>query len=157
MNGVAVINACNILVERLQPYKVSNPEGKWEDWISKAYLDRVNLNAFGFYDLSKVDFNFMENSGTSFDYLVFGAGCVEVEVDCQTGDIAVLSVDIVMDVGRSLNPAIDIGQVNQFISDDVGVSQSRQNIFLKKHNSSFKIWLASFYILGSFIKNVPLI
>ena len=113
MNGVAVINACKILVERLEPYRTSNPDGKWEDWISKAYLERVNLNAFGFYDLSKVDYNFMENSGTSFDYLVFGAGCIEVEVDCHTGDIQVMSVDIVMDVGRSLNPAIDIGQVNE--------------------------------------------
>ena len=108
-----MINACKTLKERLDPFKDQNPTGKWEDWISAAYLQRVNLNAMGFFDSSKVDYNFVENSGTSFDYLVFGAGCVEVEVDCQAGDISVLSVDIVIDVGRSLNPAIDIGQVCQ--------------------------------------------
>jgi xanthine dehydrogenase/oxidase len=111
MNGVAVINACKTLKDRLDPFKAQNPTGKWEDWVSAAYFQRVNLNAMGFFDSSKVDFIFTENSGTSYDYLVFGAGCVEVEVDCQTGDVSVLSVDIVIDVGRSLNPAIDIGQV----------------------------------------------
>ena len=68
-------------------------------------------NAMGYYDSSKVDFNFFDLSGRSFDYLVYGAGAVEVEVDCHTGDISVLSAHLVMDVGRSLNPAIDVGQV----------------------------------------------
>ncbi len=112
LNGAAVINACKILVDRIQPYKY--PEGKWQDWITAAYKDRVNLNAIGFYNSSEIGYSFEENSGTSFDYLVFGAGCVEVEVDCQIGEISVLSVDIVMDIGRSLNPAIDIGQVQDF-------------------------------------------
>ena len=69
-------------------------------------------NAMGYYDSSKVDFNFFDLSGRSFDYLVYGAGAVEVEVDCHTGDISVLSAHLVMDVGRSLNPAIDVGQVS---------------------------------------------
>ena len=66
----------------------------------------------GYYDSSKVDFNIFNLSGQSLDYLVYGAGAVEVEVDCHTGDISVLSAHIVMDVGRSLNPAIDVGQVS---------------------------------------------
>jgi xanthine dehydrogenase/oxidase len=71
----------------------------------------VNLNATGFFNCSKVDYNPATNEGISYDYLTYGAGCIEVEVDCLTGDITVSSAHLVMDVGRSLNPAIDIGQV----------------------------------------------
>lgn len=46
-----------------------------------------------------------------FGYCVYGVGCAEVEVDCLTGDHKVLRSDIVMDVGDSLNPAVDIGQI----------------------------------------------
>jgi xanthine dehydrogenase/oxidase len=54
----------------------------------------------------------IDKIGPSTDYFVFGAGCVEVEVDCMTGDIEVVDANLVMDVGRSINPAIDVGQVN---------------------------------------------
>ena len=46
------------------------------------------------------------NEGNMYDYLTYGAGCTQVEVDCITGEVTVISADIVMDVGRSINPAI---------------------------------------------------
>lgn len=55
--------------------------------------------------------SFETNSGNPFSYFTYGAACSVVEIDCLTGDHTVLKTDIVMDVGESLNPAIDIGQV----------------------------------------------
>ena len=51
-----------------------------------------------------------------YDYLTYGAGCTQVEVDCITGEVTVISADIVMDVGRSINPAI--GNIRFFIRFD---------------------------------------
>lgn len=67
--------------------------------------------SLGIYDSSVFDFDFESNSGTFSDYYTYGAGCTEVEVNCATGDVAVTSVTCVMDLGQSLNPAIDIGQI----------------------------------------------
>ncbi|OCT79499.1 hypothetical protein XELAEV_18026309mg [Xenopus laevis] len=50
LNGMAILNACQIILQRLEPYKNSNPDGSWESWISAAYLDRVSLSATGFYN-----------------------------------------------------------------------------------------------------------
>uniref|UniRef100_A0AAY4DHC6 Xanthine dehydrogenase n=1 Tax=Denticeps clupeoides TaxID=299321 RepID=A0AAY4DHC6_9TELE len=101
LNGMAVYNACQTLLQRLEPYKVKNPKGSWEDWVNAAYFDRVNLSANGFYN----------NSGRAFNYFSYGVSCSEVEIDCLTGRQKTLHTTIVMDVGKSLNPAIDIGQV----------------------------------------------
>ena len=51
-----------------------------------------------------------------FSYFTYGAAASEVEIDCLTGDHIVLRTDIVMDLGRSLNPSIDIGQVRYFVA-----------------------------------------
>ena len=56
-------------------------------------------------------YNFDTNSGQVFDYFTYGAACSVVEIDCLTGDHSVLRTDIVMDVGTSINPSIDIGQI----------------------------------------------
>ena len=53
-----------------------------------------------------IHYNFETNDGNMYDYLTYGVGCTQVEVDCITGEVTVLSVDIVMDVGKSINPAI---------------------------------------------------
>uniref|UniRef100_A0AAY4DHY6 FAD-binding PCMH-type domain-containing protein n=1 Tax=Denticeps clupeoides TaxID=299321 RepID=A0AAY4DHY6_9TELE len=75
LNGMAVYNACQTLLQRLEPYKVKNPKGSWEDWVNAAYFDRVNLSANGFYN----------NSGRAFNYFSYGVSCSEVEIDCLTG------------------------------------------------------------------------
>uniref|UniRef100_A0A336MDC5 Xanthine dehydrogenase n=1 Tax=Culicoides sonorensis TaxID=179676 RepID=A0A336MDC5_CULSO len=111
LNGMAVLNACNIINQRLAPYKEKFPQEKWESWISKAYMDRVSLSATGFYATPDIGYSFDTNSGNPFNYFVYGAACAEVEIDVLTGDHQVRRVDIVMDLGSSLNPAIDIGQI----------------------------------------------
>ncbi|XP_032515070.2 xanthine dehydrogenase-like [Danaus plexippus] len=109
--GMAVINACNTINDRLKPIKAKNPEGRWEEWISHAYCQRISLSAAGFYSAPKIDYDREKNSGNLYEYFTYGVACSEVIIDCLTGDHRVLRTDIVMDVGESLNPAIDIGQI----------------------------------------------
>ncbi|XP_059046310.1 xanthine dehydrogenase [Achroia grisella] len=111
LNGMAVLQACETLVERLQPYKEKNPNGKWEQWVSAAYVDRVSLFATGFHATPDLGYNWKTNSGRAFNYYTYGVACSEVEIDCLSGDHQVRRTDIVMDLGTSLNPAIDIGQI----------------------------------------------
>ncbi|KAF2363866.1 CO dehydrogenase flavoprotein C-terminal [Trinorchestia longiramus] len=112
LNGEAVLRACQVLRDRLAPYRKQHPDAGWDSWVAAAYLDRVQLSATGFYSLPNVSpFNFETQEGTPFNYFCFGVAVSEVQVDCLTGDHTVLRTDIVMDVGKSLNPAVDIGQI----------------------------------------------
>ncbi|XP_074031148.1 xanthine dehydrogenase isoform X2 [Leptinotarsa decemlineata] len=111
LNGMALLNACSTLKERLRPYKDANPAGTWEQWVDSAYLDRVNLAVSGFYRTPEVGYNFKTGEGLLYNYFTYGAACTEVEIDTLTGDHQVINTDIVMDLGESLNPAIDIGQI----------------------------------------------
>lgn len=111
LNGMAVLNACNTINQRLEPYRKQFPSDGWHSWISKAFMDRVSLSATGFYATPDIGYDFATNSGRPFNYFTFGAACSVVEIDCLTGDHQVLRTDIVMDLGESINPAIDIGQV----------------------------------------------
>ncbi|XP_065093510.1 xanthine dehydrogenase-like [Ochlerotatus camptorhynchus] len=111
LNGMAVLNACKTINDRLEPYKKQFPNKDWKFWVNKAYFDRVSLSATGFYATPGIGYDFSTNSGNPFNYFTFGAACSEVEIDCLTGDHQVIRTDIVMDLGSSINPAIDIGQI----------------------------------------------
>lgn len=111
LNGMAVFEACNIIKKRLQPYKKANPKGKWEDWVKAAYFDRVSLSATGFYKTPDIGYNWETGDGNMFNYFTYGVACCQVEIDALTGDHQVDNIDIVMDLGESINPAIDIGQI----------------------------------------------
>ncbi|XP_021921362.1 xanthine dehydrogenase isoform X2 [Zootermopsis nevadensis] len=111
LNGMAVLDACETLRKRLEPFKAANPKGKWVDWVRAAYCERVSLSATGFYSTPGIGYDISKNEGIPFKYFTYGAACSEVEIDCLTGDHQVLRTDIVMDLGDSLNPAIDVGQV----------------------------------------------
>lgn len=111
LNGMAVLNACKAIMDRLQDYRKNYPDQSWDFWINKAYFDRVSLSATGFYATPDIGYSFETNSGNPFNYFTYGAACSEVEIDCLTGDHQVIRTDIVMDLGSSINPAIDIGQI----------------------------------------------
>ncbi|XP_061464041.1 aldehyde oxidase 3-like isoform X2 [Rhineura floridana] len=111
VNGKAVQNACQILRKRLEPIIQKNPEGKWEDWIMKAYEESINLSATGFFKGYFANMDWEKGEGHAFPYFVFGAACSEAEIDCLTGDHKNIRTDIVMDACFSINPAIDIGQI----------------------------------------------
>ncbi|KAM4041887.1 xanthine dehydrogenase/oxidase [Anomaloglossus baeobatrachus] len=121
LNGMAIYNACQTLLQRLEPYKTSNPSGTWESWIGSAYEGKVSLSATGFYRLDDICYDPVKNQGKVSNYFSYGVACSEVEIDCLTGDHKNLRTDIVMDVGRSLNPAIDIGQIEGAFVQGLGL------------------------------------
>lgn len=65
------------------------------------------------YHLHSENFQDKDSNGNGNDglYVVWGAATTEIEVDCLTGDVVILESDIVMDIGKSMNPAVDIGQI----------------------------------------------
>jgi len=120
LNGMAVLNACNQIVERLVPFREKNPNASFTEIAKMAHFDRVNLSAQGFYKTPDVGYDYDKHTGQPFNYYSFGAACSEVEIDTLTGDFQILRTDIVMDLGESLNPAIDIGQIEGGFVQGVG-------------------------------------
>ncbi|CAI5732398.1 unnamed protein product [Peronospora destructor] len=118
--GMATLDACEQIIARLAPTRDRlGPDASFSDITTAAYMERINMSAQGFYvvpnercgyDFSK---SVAENIsvGTAFNYFTTGAACTVVELDVLTGDFHMLSVDILMDLGASINPAIDIGQI----------------------------------------------
>ncbi|XP_011496569.1 PREDICTED: xanthine dehydrogenase-like, partial [Ceratosolen solmsi marchali] len=129
LNGMAILNACNEIMKRIKYIIDSNPNGTWESWVEKAYYDRISLSATGFYRTPDIGYDFEKNTGTLFDYFTYGAACSEVEIDCLTGDHQVLRTDIVIDLGESLNPAIDIGQVEGAFMQGYGLFTMEEMIY----------------------------
>uniref|UniRef100_A0A8C2DY70 Xanthine dehydrogenase n=1 Tax=Cyprinus carpio TaxID=7962 RepID=A0A8C2DY70_CYPCA len=109
LNGMAVYNACQTLLQRLQPCIDKNPKGCWEDWVSIYFLT------------PDLGYDFNTNSGRAFNYFSYGVAVSEVEIDCLTGSHKNLHTSIVMDVGKSLNPALDIGQVEGGFMQGLGL------------------------------------
>jgi xanthine dehydrogenase large subunit len=79
--------------------------------VRQGWLARVPLSATGFFRTPKIDFDVKTGRGRPFRYFAYGAAVAEVVIDTLTGENRVTRVDILHDAGKSLNPAIDIGQV----------------------------------------------
>ncbi|KAK0098372.1 hypothetical protein PV326_008961 [Microctonus aethiopoides] len=129
LNGMAIINACETIMARIKHIIDNNPKDNWENWIQKAYMERISLSATGFYRTPDIGYSFDTNSGMPFNYFTYGVACTEVEIDCLTGDHQTLRTDIVMDLGNSLNPAIDIGQVEGGYIQGLGLFTLEELIF----------------------------
>ena len=130
LNGMAAANAAEQIKDRLVRFameKFSVPEDAvsfepncvlvgnqrydWADFIDQAYLGRVQLSAAGFYKTPDIHWDRAAGKGQPFFYFAYGAACSEVVVDTLTGEYMVERVDVLHDVGCSLNPAVDIGQI----------------------------------------------
>jgi xanthine dehydrogenase large subunit len=81
------------------------------DLARKAHERRISLSSTGFYRTPKIFWDRATLSGRPFFYFAYGAAVAEVAVDTRTGENRLLRIDILHDVGRSLNPAVDLGQV----------------------------------------------
>jgi xanthine dehydrogenase molybdopterin binding subunit/xanthine dehydrogenase small subunit len=131
LNGMAVADACRQLRERLAPvaaemldcpvsdvqFKDGHVQGSagqsipFESVTAAAYIRRVHLSAAGFYKTPDLQWDWSVGKGKPFHYFAFGACVSEVEIDGFSGMSRVRRVDILHDVGDSLNPAIDRGQI----------------------------------------------
>ncbi len=134
LNGQAVKDACEILKSRLATVaaQMLNLDGAEEmvfadDWIycrsypsarvsfeavvKQAYCDRISLSAAGYYRTPNINWDVQTGKGKPFYYFAYGASVSEVEVDGLTGMFKLRQVDIVHDVGASLNPLVDQGQI----------------------------------------------
>ncbi len=76
-----------------------------------AHMGRISLSSTGYYATPKILYDRASHKGRPFYYFAYGAAVSEVAIDTLTGEHKVLAVDILHDVGRSLNPAIDVGQI----------------------------------------------
>ncbi|XP_068446552.1 aldehyde oxidase 1-like [Clinocottus analis] len=120
-NGMAVKNACQTLYQRLEPFRQKNPKGSWEKWVQAAYLEKISLSTTGFYRGPDLYMDWDKVEGRPYAYFTYGVCCCEVELDCLTGDYRTLRTDIVMDIGRSVNPSVDIGQIEGSFMQGLGL------------------------------------
>ncbi|WP_428034313.1 xanthine dehydrogenase molybdopterin binding subunit [Amphritea sp.] len=130
LNGKAAQNAARTIKQRLIEFAVSHFKVTAEDvefrnnhvlirdqlmpfadFIQLAYFNQISLSSTGFYRTPKIFYDREKAKGRPFYYFAYGAACSEVVIDTLTGEYKILRVDILHDVGASLNPAIDIGQV----------------------------------------------
>jgi len=92
----------------------------FEELVQLAWFGRVSMSATGFYKTPKIHYDRETFSGRPFFYYAYGAAISEVVVDTLTGEYRLLRVDIVHDCGDSLNPAVDLGQVEGGYVQGVG-------------------------------------
>ncbi|KAF2636577.1 hypothetical protein P280DRAFT_552758 [Massarina eburnea CBS 473.64] len=136
LNGMAVKNACDQLNERLKPYRESLGEGATLKEIAHAaYLDRVNLAANGFWKMPRIGYKWgnydINTVKPMYYYFTQGAGVTEVELDLLTGDHTVLRTDLMMDVGNSINPAIDYGQIEGAFIQGLGLFTMEETLWTR--------------------------
>lgn len=130
LNGMAVQIACKVLQQRISAHvakqqncpedliifsenMVTGPNFKlpWLEIVKSAYENRISLSATGFYKTPSIEWDRIKGQGRPFLYFAYGVSVTEVVIDVLSGENRILRCDILHDCGSSLNPALDIGQV----------------------------------------------
>ncbi|SFF04974.1 xanthine dehydrogenase, molybdenum binding subunit apoprotein [Sulfitobacter brevis] len=130
LNGMATLVACDTIRDRIaahlaerhqaKPAEVAFRDGtvtvagetmSFAKAVASAYENRVSLSANGFYKTPDIEWDRIKGKGRPFFYFAYGAAVTEVVIDTLTGENRILRTDILHDAGSSLNPAIDIGQI----------------------------------------------
>ena len=106
--------------------KMSRP---WATVVAGAYANRVQLWSDGFYATPKIHYDKTTLTGRPFYYFAYGAACTEIIIDTRTGESRILKVDILHDAGRSINPAIDIGQIGGAFVQGMGWLTTEQLVW----------------------------
>jgi xanthine dehydrogenase large subunit len=130
LNGMAAMRACEEIKARMTAVAAEHftlPESEivfasnrvfagnrslsFAELAALAWERRVSLSAAGFYRTPKIHWDPATSTGRPFFYFVYGAAAAEVAIDTLTGESRVLRAELLQDCGRSLNPAIDLGQI----------------------------------------------
>ncbi len=168
LNGMAALNAADQIKNRLIKFAASHWNVKeidikfisnmvhvgkeafrFNEFIKMAYMERVQLSAAGFYKTPDIHWDRAAGKGKPFYYYAYGAACSEVSIDTLTGEYRVDQTDILHDVGCSLNPVLDKGQIEGAFIQGMGWLTSEElwwddNGKLQTHApSTYKIPLAS--------------
>ena len=149
LNGAAAVNACRKIKNRLARFAselfaspddglIPSPDHvvfengvvrdarqpdsgiDFGDLTNRARMERVDLGARGFYKTPGVDFNRETGKGNPFLYFTQGAAVTEVKIDRFTGDLTIERADVLMDIGKSINPGVDMGQITGGFIQGVG-------------------------------------
>jgi len=148
LNGMAALNAANTIKARLVEFAARKwscaeseveftPEGllagkeliPFDVLCRQAHLARVSLSSTGFYATPKIHYDRVTHTGRPFYYFAYGAACSEVLIDTLTGEMKVTRADILHDAGRSLNPAIDLGQIEGGFIQGMGWLTTEELVF----------------------------
>jgi xanthine dehydrogenase large subunit len=130
LNGMAALNACREIKARMTEVAADhfgvpadeivfdsnriyagNRSLSFAELAAFSWEKRVSLSATGFYRTPDIHWDSATNTGRPFYYFVYGAAAAEVAIDTLTGESRVLRAELIQDCGRSLNPAIDLGQI----------------------------------------------
>jgi len=165
MNGRATEIACRSIIERLRKVAAEildttvdqitivndrvmadgkTSELKWERLVSEAYLRRVSLSTQAHYATPKIHFDRETEKGEPFAYHAYGSAVVEATVDCLRGTYTIDRVGTVHDAGRSLNPLVDMGQLEGGLVQGIGWMTVEELLFADGRNltdtlSTYKI------------------
>ncbi|KAL7174122.1 hypothetical protein ACSBR2_033390 [Camellia fascicularis] len=111
MYGAAVLDACEQIKARMEPVTSKQKFNSFAELASACYMERIDLSAHGFYITPDIGFDWKTGKGNPFRYFTYGAAFAEVEIDTLTGDFHTRTANIFLDLGYSINPAIDVGQI----------------------------------------------
>jgi xanthine dehydrogenase large subunit len=148
LNGMAAFNAATTIRDRLAAFAARTyqcdatdvrftPQGvmagkemiAFSTLCRMAHMGRISLSSTGFYATPKIAYDRATHTGRPFFYFAYGAAVSEVVIDTLTGEHKVLAVDILHDVGRSLNPAIDLGQIEGGFVQGMGWLTTEELVF----------------------------
>jgi len=111
LNGKAAVDACRRIRARLDEVERKHPGTlTFEELVRKAYLARVPLGERGFYATERIEWDAASGRGHPFLYFTMATACSEVLIDRFTGELKVLRSDVLLDIGRPINPGVDRGQ-----------------------------------------------
>jgi xanthine dehydrogenase large subunit len=128
-------------------YVLNEPDKKisFNELVVEAYLNRISLSDYAFYKIDGIEFNKLTGKGNPFLYFTQGAACSEVLVNTKTGEVKILQTDILMDLGRPINKALDLGQIAGAFIQGVGwvttenLFYNDQGLLLSHAPSTYKI------------------
>ena len=131
---VSGLDACGAGAVRFAHGQVMSPTTtrSFDDVVKMAYANRIQLWSDGFYRTPKIHYDKTTLTGRPFYYFAYGAACTEVAIDTLTGESRVLKVDILHDVGRSINPALDVGQIEGGFVQGMGWLTTEQLVWNDK-------------------------